>query len=70
MIVEGENRVRFNPAVLLLNLGARTKLDPVSVHADFFRRLDSERKLIAIDRQSHHAEGGCDIDDVNFCAGS
>ena len=63
MIVEGENHVRFNPAVLLLKVKARIKLYRVSVHADFFRRLNSQRKLFAIDCQSHHAERRRDIDD-------
>jgi hypothetical protein len=27
-----------------------------SVHADFFCRLNPKRKLVAVDRQSHHAE--------------
>ena len=34
------------------------------MNADFFRRLNTERKLAAIDRQSHHAEGRGDIDHV------
>jgi hypothetical protein len=61
-----DDHVRFNPALLPLKVRAGTKLNPVSMHADFFRRLNAERKLAAIDRQSHHAEGGRDIDHVDF----